>query len=373
MEDNSAEIEYPVFRSKRTSQHQYEVMVAFLENHPELTIGKTTDSFTKADRHRLWQELADTLNKFPGGPRKSNQQWRKTWNDLKCSARAKAIGNKRQHTENGSKTEHLTPLEKKVLTMSKFNVRDEKPNLVNTDSNLMDVQSNDAPNGKDNMSSDSDAQNESGLPDIMNNLQQWPSMDNIEIEENLLTNHTSDSATELQNNNLHNDSLHDGDTIDIKPSIAHLAETVVNGDISQNAGSREIAGNVKSSNPVENTERNDLDNDIDAFFNSRFKNESNKSKENNDTARRTVAVEGLTFLEKEKSKALSRIAEAKEQLLLLEQKKLDLSREHLEIKRKKLELSREQYYLNERIAVAEENKAKAFSIVAEILRSKYNL
>ena len=67
----------PAKRSKKTTLRQYEIMLDFLENHPEMISGKTTDSFTPQRREKLWSDLSVCLNSVSYGPQKTPAKWRK--------------------------------------------------------------------------------------------------------------------------------------------------------------------------------------------------------------------------------------------------------------------------------------------------------
>lgn len=64
-------------RSKKTTLYQYEIMLDFFENHPEMVTGKLTDSFTAQRREELWAELSTLLNSVNYGPQKTPIKWRK--------------------------------------------------------------------------------------------------------------------------------------------------------------------------------------------------------------------------------------------------------------------------------------------------------
>lgn len=69
--------------SKKTSHislKQKEVMVNFLEQHPEMYSGKFSETYTKSVAMKLWSQLTNILNSIPGAPAKD---WRKVRNQLK--------------------------------------------------------------------------------------------------------------------------------------------------------------------------------------------------------------------------------------------------------------------------------------------------
>lgn len=67
----------PVKRSKKITLDQYDIMLDFLESHPEMAIGKTTDSFNSQRREELWADLTLLLNSVSVGPQKTPAKWRK--------------------------------------------------------------------------------------------------------------------------------------------------------------------------------------------------------------------------------------------------------------------------------------------------------
>lgn len=64
-------------RSKKTTIRQFEIMLDFFENHPEMISGKLTGSFTARRREELWVELSNLLNSLNFGPQKTPKKWKK--------------------------------------------------------------------------------------------------------------------------------------------------------------------------------------------------------------------------------------------------------------------------------------------------------
>ena len=63
-------------KKPKTSPEQYEILVQYIENHPNLKSNKLTNNFTAKDRSRLWEDLAECLNSVRG-PHKDVQKWQK--------------------------------------------------------------------------------------------------------------------------------------------------------------------------------------------------------------------------------------------------------------------------------------------------------
>lgn len=62
---------------KRINFEQKEILVEFLEKHPELKSGKFTSTFTAKISRRLWTDVSILLNAVPCGAVKSYDQWKK--------------------------------------------------------------------------------------------------------------------------------------------------------------------------------------------------------------------------------------------------------------------------------------------------------
>nr|CAD7419044.1 unnamed protein product [Timema poppensis] len=57
--------------------------------HQNIARGKFTHDFTPKVAAKLWKELTVILNSCFGGPTKGWKEWRKTWQDIKASAKVK--------------------------------------------------------------------------------------------------------------------------------------------------------------------------------------------------------------------------------------------------------------------------------------------
>ena len=59
---------------------QKEMLVAFMEKHPQLKTRKFSNIFTHKDARNLWSEVTVVLNQCPNGSKKEWEQWRKVTN-----------------------------------------------------------------------------------------------------------------------------------------------------------------------------------------------------------------------------------------------------------------------------------------------------
>ncbi|CAL1285435.1 unnamed protein product [Larinioides sclopetarius] len=91
--------------TNRTSASQFEIMLEYFEDYPQMLTGKVDATFSKETKDKIWKVLASALNAEGNGPTKSIAGWRKTLKDWKCYVRKKA-----------SRREKLTELEEKLLT-----------------------------------------------------------------------------------------------------------------------------------------------------------------------------------------------------------------------------------------------------------------
>ncbi|KAH7976390.1 hypothetical protein HPB52_012913 [Rhipicephalus sanguineus] len=78
-------------RGPRVPDNQRELLLSFMEQHPELAVraSELTYEFTAADRRRLWGELSDALNS-EGPVTKSAEQWQDWWRKQVHDARRDA-------------------------------------------------------------------------------------------------------------------------------------------------------------------------------------------------------------------------------------------------------------------------------------------
>lgn len=103
MSDNSKS------RSSKFTAVQKEAMVDFMELNPKLRRGKFDKEFTFEMAEKLWQELTNFLNGLPGS-RKNNKQWRKTWQDLKTTVKAKSSSDNIDLNKTGGGRATVIPL-----------------------------------------------------------------------------------------------------------------------------------------------------------------------------------------------------------------------------------------------------------------------
>lgn len=100
-------------RRVRTSARQFELILDFMERHPNLATSQLHSGYTVRDRKREWAQFARFLNShdhLPAGVHKDADRWRKTWFDWKCNVRAKL------RSASGKKS--LTPLEERLVAVT---------------------------------------------------------------------------------------------------------------------------------------------------------------------------------------------------------------------------------------------------------------
>lgn len=100
-------------RRVRTSARQFELILDFMERHPNLATSQLDSGYTVRDRKREWAQFAHFLNShdhLPAGVHKDADKWRKTWFDWKCNVRAKI------RSASGKKS--LTPLEERLIAVT---------------------------------------------------------------------------------------------------------------------------------------------------------------------------------------------------------------------------------------------------------------
>ncbi|CAG9771560.1 unnamed protein product [Ceutorhynchus assimilis] len=100
------------------TKKQKELLVEFMNKHPDLLSRKFSNSFTWKDSRMLWEKAAAILNAVPGSV-KNWEQWRKTWKDLQSRAKTKqgAFRKDLKRTGGGSRvpSPDLDPTEQAVL------------------------------------------------------------------------------------------------------------------------------------------------------------------------------------------------------------------------------------------------------------------
>ncbi|KAJ8914164.1 hypothetical protein NQ315_016243 [Exocentrus adspersus] len=101
------------------TREQKRYLLQYIEEHPELQSGKFTQNFTFKKAQSMWKELSTVLNSMPGA-QNDWEKWRKTWHDMKNSAKAKgaAIKKHRSQTGGGPPTkEDLNVEDEKILNI----------------------------------------------------------------------------------------------------------------------------------------------------------------------------------------------------------------------------------------------------------------
>lgn len=62
-------------RQRKTTKTQYEILITYMEQHPQLFDNKLTPNFTVHDRNEHWKALSSMLNRE--GPEKTTDKWKK--------------------------------------------------------------------------------------------------------------------------------------------------------------------------------------------------------------------------------------------------------------------------------------------------------
>ncbi|XP_063701186.1 uncharacterized protein LOC134831397 [Culicoides brevitarsis] len=75
---------------RKTSETQKDLMIEYFETHDgaiDVVSANNTDAEVK---RRIWTEIANILNKVPGGTKKNDLKWAKTWADMKLYTKNRA-------------------------------------------------------------------------------------------------------------------------------------------------------------------------------------------------------------------------------------------------------------------------------------------
>nr|CAD7413426.1 unnamed protein product [Timema poppensis] len=104
-------------RSGRVIGRQWEFLVDYMVRHPALAIGKLMGPQGAINATQQWTKLSQQLNEL--GPKKSTNQWKKVWRDLKrnTKARAATVNAVLKQTDNLNVEDKLTALDKKVIAV----------------------------------------------------------------------------------------------------------------------------------------------------------------------------------------------------------------------------------------------------------------
>ncbi|KAI5639017.1 hypothetical protein NE865_08359 [Phthorimaea operculella] len=101
------------YSRRHISQEQQQVMVEFLEKHPDLVCGRA-----KANGKMLWHVLAKKLNVVEGGVRRPSRLWAKTWFDKKSTLK-RLLLKQTMERRRGLAVSHVkwTPLDTRIINM----------------------------------------------------------------------------------------------------------------------------------------------------------------------------------------------------------------------------------------------------------------
>ncbi|XP_018397679.1 PREDICTED: uncharacterized protein LOC108781168 [Cyphomyrmex costatus] len=101
------------------NEEQKNLLIEFMQKHPELQSGKFSATFTFKHAQKLWEKATDELHKIPGAV-KSWKQWRKTWQDIRSSTKAKNTLIKKHAKQTGggpASNQVLTEIDQNVLAL----------------------------------------------------------------------------------------------------------------------------------------------------------------------------------------------------------------------------------------------------------------
>ncbi|KAG7306286.1 hypothetical protein JYU34_008886 [Plutella xylostella] len=123
--------------SPRPTMEQVLAMLSFMEEHPNLALGKMKGGVeNRAESKKLWIQLARSLNAMPG-PNRSLKSWMKFWSDKKSNLKLKV------QTAGGDPSSLLSNIEWRIWDnfLSKNGVRrPSKTNSVNVKRDIEDDQ-----------------------------------------------------------------------------------------------------------------------------------------------------------------------------------------------------------------------------------------
>ncbi|KAL0808780.1 hypothetical protein ABMA28_012460 [Loxostege sticticalis] len=104
----------------RTSAHQYDLIVTYMEQHGDITKPLSNNAQGKLRALQKWAELQHILNADGSGDSKTIDKWKKVWADLKNNTKKKAARIHKSVCGTGggpATTLKLTPLEERVLNI----------------------------------------------------------------------------------------------------------------------------------------------------------------------------------------------------------------------------------------------------------------
>ncbi|XP_032664104.1 uncharacterized protein LOC116840803 isoform X3 [Odontomachus brunneus] len=85
---------------KRTTLEQREIMIQFMEEHPDLAHNRIHLDARKRAAH-LWEQLTNLLNSCGHGTTKCTEKWIKSWRDWRIDVKSKAAKLKSQRGTGG--------------------------------------------------------------------------------------------------------------------------------------------------------------------------------------------------------------------------------------------------------------------------------
>lgn len=113
-----------IFRAKITTAEQFNFMLNFFEEQPDLASGRLNCVRGKEKSDQLWTNVTDSLNSL-GPPIRSMEGWKKIWADLKSKTRnkmRKQIEDRKKTGGGPSSAKPLSALEERILTVTNLNL-----------------------------------------------------------------------------------------------------------------------------------------------------------------------------------------------------------------------------------------------------------
>ncbi|KMQ87503.1 hypothetical protein RF55_13197 [Lasius niger] len=104
---------------KKTTLEQRQIMIQFMEEHPDLAQNRIQGLEARKKAAHLWEQLAIELNSCGHGATKSTEKWMKSWRDWRLDVKSKAskLRNYQKGTGGGGPPASLQETEKRLLNL----------------------------------------------------------------------------------------------------------------------------------------------------------------------------------------------------------------------------------------------------------------
>lgn len=307
-------------RQTRATTLQFTVLLEFMREHEDFAFGRLAGPEGRNESDRLWEKVTSILN-AENGPQKSAAKWQRTWIDWKCSTRSKAGKSRSDRRRAATMTmseaiadtlkcpaANLSPLEEKLLAF----LEQQCPNEYNYRSSLLSA-FHEHDSRRDDSEYDRSGDDGSAVAE----------MNPYDAE-----NHVHGDEHEFDNS--------DWETIEVKPHIA---------DNDVGSTSHETSKRCRKRSTVQ---------------------PDNEGEDSNCCAKRMqVLFEG----QRTQSAAVSRVADALEQMVSETAKRNDLEERRLAIAERKIAVSERKALLNERKIAVEERRVAAEEHLLHCVRS----